>query len=150
MRGYGRNVDPCFVLGMLSTDMKQAIKAYMEKISEIREGFLEEIEQVANFELPLIVISTHEKTESETCHQSGPQTFEELAKQVAVEMNVSLEDLLGRCRIRSVVDARNLLIYRAVEARICTKAELAVKLQVDPARITRGYQQVDSIKKSIK
>lgn len=150
IRGYGQYVNSHFVLGMLSMDIKQAIKMYIEKISETHTVLLAENELVANGEFSEINISELQKTESEgTEHYSPCEALENLAKQVAEEMNVSLENLLGRCRIRRVVEARNLLIYRAVEARICTKAELAIKLRVDPARITRGYQQVDCIKKSI-
>jgi len=57
-------------------------------------------------------------------------------------MQVPLEQLLGKCRIRKVVEARNILIYRVVESEVCTRAELAQKLGLDPAAITRGYQRI--------
>jgi len=39
------------------------------------------------------------------------QTFEEFTNYVAEEMQVPLEQLLGKCRIRKVVEARSILIY---------------------------------------
>ena len=150
MRGYGQKVDPRFVLGMISKDLKHAITVYTEKVSDLQAEFLEDSALNVNCDFPIINTSINEEKESDMIdYHVVRMTFEELARQIAEEMNVPLEELLGRCRIRRVVEARNLLIFQAVKACICTKTDLAVKLQVDPARITRGYQQVEN-KKSIK
>jgi len=57
---------------------------------------------------------------------------------------------LGKCRVRKVVEARSILIYRIVEAELYIKAELAKKLNVDPTIITRGYERGKEMQCNIK
>jgi len=55
---------------------------------------------------------------------------------------VNQEQLVGKCRIRQVVAARKRLIYEAIERNLMTRAQLAKVLQIDPANITRIWQQL--------
>lgn len=145
MTGQGKVANPAFILHILSDDANRSIQRYAEMVSQ-EQPCPEEVKTIprsvseitkSNFiEYPQLAIDG-DKTDA-----GEKPTFEELASKISKEKQVTLEQLLGKCRIRKVVEARKLLIYQVVEAGVLTRAELAKRLSLDPAVITRGYQQV--------
>ncbi|HWR43045.1 hypothetical protein [Sporomusa sp.] len=129
---------------MLSDDIHQAIQRYAEMVLQEPKDSADIMKLWAHESIEPIIVDepTHIVCVNETDLLAEKQTLEEIANYTAEEMQVPLGQLLGDCRIRKVVEARNILIYRAVESQVCTKAELAKKLGIDPAAITRGYQRV--------
>ncbi len=47
----------------------------------------------------------------------------QITESIAVEKGVSIEQLLGKCRVRKVVEARSVPIYRIVEPELYIKAD---------------------------
>ncbi|WP_094603811.1 hypothetical protein SPSIL_042210 [Sporomusa silvacetica DSM 10669] len=139
MAGHGRTANPTFILHMFSGDIRQAIQLYAEMIPQEQTDPSDIMKKLSGYESSEPTPIEYVKT---TDISGEKQTFEEFTYYVAEEMQVPLEQLLGKCRIRKVVEARNILIYRVVESEVCTRAELAKKLGLDPAAITRGYQRV--------
>ena len=57
----------------------------------------------------------------------------------------------GNNRENIFLDPRNKLIYGAINQEVLSRRELAKRLQIDPARITRGFQKVEeAIKNKLK
>jgi putative transposase len=69
-------------------------------------------------------------------------TWEQLVEMITMEKQVNQEQLLGKCRIRQVVAARKRLIYEVIERNLMTRTQLAKVLQIDPANITRVWQEL--------
>lgn len=72
----------------------------------------------------------------------GYLTWEQLVAKISEEEKVDQEQLVGKCRIRQVVAARKRLVYEAIERELVTRTELAKVLQIDPANITRIWQEL--------
>ncbi|SMD00614.1 transposase [Sporomusa malonica] len=69
-------------------------------------------------------------------------TWEQLVAKISEEEKVNQEQLVGKCRIRQVVAARKRLVYEAIERALLTRTQLAKVLQIDPANITRMWQEL--------
>lgn len=132
-------VDTNYILSIFHQDRSQALNLYRERmgapvqlepanIREENEAFLADsrTEQVADM------------PEKPPCQF----TLSQLADMIAAEYAVAVPDMMGHCRLHQVVQARNQLIFAAVKNGLASKIELARMLQLDPARITRAYQEV--------
>ena len=144
MAGHGRIVNPTFILHMFSDNIYQAIQLYSKMVLHEQTDPADTVGNLSGHESsdPALaeeptIIACFSKNEV----LGEKKNFEECANSIAEETKVPLEQLLGKCRIRKVVEARNMLIYRVVVSEVCTRAELAKKLGLDPATITRGYQR---------
>lgn len=138
MSGHDSLVDTNLILSYLGTDLSKAIEQYAEMVhQEIPESLLApvHVDEIAIVQkITKDKISMDNKPEKTT-------TWEDITMRISREENIPQEQLLGNCRMRKVVSARNRLIYEMIQANIMTRTELAGKLQIDPACITRGYQQ---------
>jgi putative transposase len=142
MLGRGKYVNPFFVLRMFNEDIEQAIQGYASLVRQEQKGPMNRIKAVENKPLKTELLEEAEKSSAkEDVCVTRRLSFDEIAKEIGEETEIPLGQLLGCCRIRKVVNARNLLIYRVLESNLCTRTELAAKLGVDPAIITRGYQR---------
>jgi len=138
MRGHDSLVDTNLILGYLATDLAKAIEEYAEMAhTEIPASLLAPV-QVNEM---AILQKVEQDKISRDIKPGETTTWEELAMRISQEENIPLEQLLGNCRVRKVVSARNRLIYETIYANIMTRTELASRLNIDPARITRGYWQ---------
>lgn len=142
LTGQGIIVNPLFVLEMFDKDVTRAVRRYADLVCQDQM----EPSPAANPPQPVTTKCAASKqvttiTGGETAATYGT-SFADVARQVAGEMQVPLEKLMGNCRLRKVVRARHVLIYRAIAAQLCTRSELARQLGVDPAIITRVYQRM--------
>jgi putative transposase len=130
-------VDAASIFKYLSDDLHKAIVKYAEMVKQEQDALLWVLEKTNGTE------PQREKESSNSIKNETPipLTWEELVEKISNEGNIFQEQLIGNCRIRIVV-ARNKLIFETVNANIMTRAELACKLSVDPARITKGYQKM--------
>jgi putative transposase len=138
MRGHHWLVDVDNILKYLSDDLQKAIVKYAEMVNQEQDASLLVLDKTDRTE-PQREKESSNSIKNET---TKPLTWEELVEKISKEGNICQEQLIGNCRIRKVVSARNKLIFETVNANIMTRAELASKLSVDPARITKGYQQM--------
>jgi REP element-mobilizing transposase RayT len=147
MRGWGRLVNPRFALRLFDEDIDKAIIQYKESMACVQES-------------PLLSVQTEDKNCMESLEESAAGktqkefhkavlnkklSLEDLVKEIAEETGVPRESLMDRCRARHVVAARNLLVCRAVKYGVSTRTELAKRLNLDPARITRICQETGLI-----
>lgn len=139
--------NPVLILQMINADMAKAVKQYRDLIYQEQRYDL--TSQVNRIEQKGIVEIPHKKNEQQL-FTKGELTFEQIAESIAVDKGVTIEQLVGKCRVRKVVEARTLLIYQIVELNLYTKAELAKKLNVDPAIVTRGYERGKVIQCNLK
>lgn len=143
LAGQGRCVNPLVILSMFSEEIKQAIQCYTNLVLQEQK---DPVEVIKSFEIESLEFDSIDNANKQSLNERvftvEQPSFNKIANCIAEEMQIPLEQLLGRCRIRKVVEARNLLIYRVLEANLFTRAELAAKLGLDPAIITRGYQQI--------
>lgn len=144
---HGNFTNPIFVLQMFNNDMAKAVKQYRDLIyQEQKETLISQvnrIEQQGNVDSPL-------KKNEQQLFTKGELMFEQISESIALDKGVSIEQLLGKCRVRKVAEARNVLIYQIVESKLYTKAELAKKLNIDPAVVTRGYERGKVIQCNLK
>ena len=144
VKGWGSLVKPQLVLKLLNEDIEKAIQLYKETFAKVQEYPIPSAQPIEkNFSLEDNKTGETENKFDQALLTTTKMSFEDLVTQILNETDVSRELLLGPCRIRSVVAARNQLIYRAVKFEICTRAELARWLQLDPTRITRVCQETD-------
>lgn len=134
-RTYGLvNVE--FILNILNSDSEKATDQYLNLVGtvidkpEYKSGSEEEKEEQKTF-----LRTDMEKRQMEL-------TWEQLIEKIVVEEKVNQEQLVGKCRIRQVVAARKRLIYEAIKRNLMTRTQLAQILQIDPANITRIWQEL--------
>lgn len=125
-----------YILGILNEDRQTAVKNYFTFIEKMQEA-------------PDIVASVLNDTESmrenELTDTYGCNSWEGLLDKVARETGIDKNKIIGKCRVRNVVAARNRFIYDVIKCDIMSQADLARKLQIDPARISKGYQQAEQL-----
>lgn len=149
----GISANPIFVLQMFNDDMAKAVRQYGDLVYQEQKEIL--ISQVIGVEAGKqhnIADNSPSpaKQDEPLTFTKGELTFEQIAESIAVDKGVTIEQLLGKCRVRKVVEARTVLIYQIVELNLYTKAELAKKLNVDPAIVTRGYERGKVIQCNLK
>lgn len=134
-------VDIKFFLDMLHTDHNNAVRKYLEILKQ------DQVLQVAaKVSLPNEKSAGSDREDNKLTKVKRLRlTWEEITTKIINEFNVSEEKLLGPCRARNVVAARNMLIYEAITQEVLSRRELAERLQIDPARITRGYQKAEDL-----
>ena len=144
VKGWGSLVNPQLVLKLLNEDIEKAIQLYKEIFAKVQKYPIPSAQPTEkNVSLEENKTGETENKFDQALLTTTKMGFEDLVTQILNETDVSRELLLGPCRIRSVVAARNQLIYRAVKFGICTRAELARWLQLDPTRITRVCQETE-------
>ncbi|AEG59687.1 transposase [Desulforamulus ruminis] len=138
-------VDIDFILNMLHPNRREAYRKYFDLCREIQVP-----QAPPEVSLPDEVHIGREEDQRQSSTMNK-LTWQEIVKKIIIENNIEKEKLLGRCRERKIVAARNMLIYEAINQEVLSRRELAKILQVDPARITRGFQKVEeSIKNKSK
>jgi len=152
LRGNNDLVDTEFILSIFHPRRSQALKLYKQRLNEPvvleepstswREADLSRQETAKSRKEAAATL----KNTDAPVPPAVPDkiAFEQLAQQIAAEFNVGLQELLGRSRARTVVHARNRLIFEAVNRGIASKSQLARMLNLDPARITRAYDAVSA------
>lgn len=68
-------------------------------------------------------------------------TWEHMVELIANECGVDKDKLLQPCRTRNVVAARKRLICEAINRNLCSRNELAERLNLDISRITQVYRR---------
>jgi REP element-mobilizing transposase RayT/Trp operon repressor len=128
------NID--FILNIIHSNRSYAHRQYLEMFKEIQAPHVP-----SEVSLPdeVYVGRGDGKKEFNTINRL---TWDEIVAKVMNDCNVEKEKLLGRCRERKIVTARNMLIYEAISQGVLSRSELAKRLQIDPARITRGFQKM--------
>jgi len=134
-------VNSSFGLSLLNKDKFQAIRIYLSLVG----GDLLTIEHDTNINASpsdenagvMLLPSASEGYGGEKV-----TTIEAMAEQLAVHYGIEAAQIFAPCRIRQVTAARNQLIVDAVSNGIASKIELARRLGIDPARITRVYQAI--------
>ncbi len=150
IKGWGSLVNPQLVLKLLNEDTEKAIQLYKETFAKVQEYPIPSAQLIEKNSSTEKSFSLEENKSGENENKfdqallTTKMSLEDLVTQILNETDVSRGLLLGSCRIRSVAAARNQLIYRAVKFGVCTRTELSRFLQLDPARITRIYQETDS------
>jgi len=140
----GNSANPIFVLQMFNDDMAKAVKQYGDFVYQEQKEIL--TSQVIGVEAGRQHIIADNaplpaKEDEQQTFTKKERTFEQIADRIAVDRGISIEQLLGKCRVRKVAEARNDLIYRIIESKMYSRAELAKKLDVDAAIVTRGYER---------
>ncbi|WP_371372543.1 transposase [Sporomusa aerivorans] len=125
-----------FILDTLSSNPDKAMEQYLKLVGIVIENteYKNESEQGEEERKPLL------KTEVKKIRTV--LTWDQLVAKITVEEKVNQEQLIGKCRIRQVVAARKRLIYEAIERELMTRTQLAKVLQIDPANITRMWQEI--------
>jgi putative transposase len=133
--GMNSLVNAEFILKILSEDRNKAISQYSKLIGEevTRLDYTSKNQEEKN----IPKVPPNEKVEKQP-----KLAWEQLVNKIAVEEAVNQEQLLGKCRVRQVVAARKRLIYEAVKLNLMTRTQLAKTLQLDPANITRIWQEL--------
>lgn len=133
--GNSSLVDIDFILNMLHSERSHANKQYMEM-----HGKNEAPPVSPQVSLPDEVSG---RGNDDKKFNKYMLTWDEMVARIVRDFDVEKEKLLGPCRERKIVSARNMLIYEAISQRVLSRSELAKRLQIDPARITRGFQKVE-------
>ena len=125
-----------FILNILSTNTEKARAQYLILVGTAVDKLEYSVENEQGKETQKTLLQA-EMEQSRT-----KLTWEQLVEKITVEEEISQEKLVGKCRIRKVVAARKRLIYEMLERDLMTRAQLAKVLQIDPANITRIYQEL--------
>lgn len=149
----GNSANPIFVLQMFNDDMAKAVKQYGDLVYQEQKEI--RINQVIGVEAGRQHIIADNsplpaKQDEQQPFTRKERTFEQIADRIAVDRGISIDQLLGKCRVRKVAEARNDLIYRIIESKMYSRAELAKKLDVDAAIVTRGYERGKVIQCNLK
>jgi len=125
-----------FILNSMSFDPDKAKKQYLKLVGTVvdKSEYKNESVEVKEDQKTLLKAEM-EKTRAEL-------TWEQLVEMITIEEQVNQEQLLGKCRIRPVVAARKRLVYEVIERKLMTRIQLAKVLQIDPANITRIWQEL--------
>ncbi|MCL6558195.1 MAG: transposase [Firmicutes bacterium] len=132
------NID--FILDMLHSDRSHAVRQYLNMFEERRAS---PAPSEVNLPGEAFVRRGNDNKESDKKNQL---TWDEIVEKIVHDFNVKKEKLLGPCRERKIVAARNMLIYEAVIHEVLSRKELANRLKIDPARITRGFQKAEELR----
>lgn len=127
-----------FILNTLNTNTEQAREQYLILVGAAVDKLEYSIENEQGKENQKALL------QPEIEQSRAKLTWEQLVEKITVEEEISQEKLIGKCRIRKVVAARKRLIYEAIERNLMTRTQLAKVLQIDPANITRIYQELTS------
>lgn len=125
-----------FILNILNSDLDKATDQYLKIVGTV----VDKLEYKSGKE--------EQQEEQKTFPKAGMEkirtelTWEQLVEKIVVEEEVNQEQLVGKCRIRQVVAARKRLIYEAIKRNLMTRTQLAKILQIDPANITRIWQEL--------
>lgn len=128
-----------FILEMLHSDRGLAIAQYLEMI-----GLNQMPPLLSKVSLP-DESSVGGGNGDVNCGVLNRLTLDEIVEKIVSDYGVEKEKLLGPCRERKIVSARNRLIYEAIIHGILKRSELAKRLQIDPARVTRSFRQVEEL-----
>ena len=125
-----------FILDTLSSNPNKATEQYLKVVGKAADKpeYKSESEQGKEDQKSLL--------KAEMKKRRTELTWEQLVEKITVEEQVNQEQLVGKCRIRQVVAARKRLIYEAIERNLMTRTQLAKVLQIDPANITRIWQEL--------
>lgn len=149
----GNSANPIFVLQMFNDNMAKAVKQYGDlAYQEQKESLISQFIGVEAGERHIIADKSPlpAKQEQPLTFTEKERTFEQIADSIAADRGISIEQFLGKCRVRKVAEARNELIYRIIESKMYSRAELAKKLDVDAAIVTRGYERGKVIQCNLK
>ena len=125
-----------FILNTLSTNTEKAREQYLILLGAAVDKLEYSVENEPRKETQKTLLQA-EMEQSRT-----KLTWEQLVEKITVEEEISQEKLVGKCRIRKVVAARKRLIYEALKRDLMTRTQLAKELQIDPANITRIFQEL--------
>ncbi|WP_202817059.1 hypothetical protein [Pelosinus fermentans] len=125
-----------FILNILSSNHDEAMEQYLNLVEIVvdKPKYKDESVEV-NEDQKTLIKAEIKRTRIEL-------TWEQLVEMITIEKQVNQEQLLGKCRIRQVVAARKRLIYEVIERNLMTRTQLAKVLQIDPANITRIWQEL--------
>jgi len=125
-----------FILNTLSSNHDKAMEQYLNLVETVVDKLEYKDESVeVNEDQKTLIKAEIKRTRMEL-------TWEQLVEMITIEKQVNQEQLLGKCRIRQVVAARKRLIYEVIERNLMTRTQLAKVLQIDPANITRIWQEL--------
>ncbi|EGO62690.1 hypothetical protein, partial [Acetonema longum] len=130
------NID--FILDMFHSDRREALVQYLELMNSPQA--MPELVEIGSSEEAQP--RKKDTTEDPQCGVTAT-SWEAIIDAVIAEACVDRGKLLGSCRERKVVAARNRLIQEAVRREVMTRSELAKRLGVDVSRITRVLQQAE-------
>lgn len=130
-------VDIDFILNTMSPDPDRATHQYLDLVGAMinKPAYKSENEHT----------KASKKTNIKEDLENGQKglSWDGLVDKIIAEEAVDRELLLGKCRVRQVVATRKRLIYEALKGDIMTRMELANVLQLDPANITRTWQELE-------
>lgn len=139
VNGNCQMVDVSFILDMLHSDRNIAIGKYLELVGVNQAP--PKLSKVSISDVSLV----GGRNGGMTIKRLNRLTWDEIVEKTVCEFDVEKEKLLGPCRERRIVSARSRLIYEAIIYRVLKRNELAKRLQIDPARVTRSFQQVEEL-----
>lgn len=131
-------VDIDFILNILHLNRSYAFRQYLDMFREIQAP------QVP----PEVSLPDEANVGGGDYNKNSTKnrlTWDEIVVKVSTDFDVEKEKLLGRCRERKIVSARNVFIYEAISQGVLSRSELAKRLQIDPARITRVFQKMEEL-----
>ncbi|MEW6064711.1 MAG: transposase [Bacillota bacterium] len=137
--GNSSLVDIDFILNILHSNRSYAYRQYLDMFRDIHAP---QVPPEVSLPDEAYVGRGDDKKEFNTINRL---TWDEIVAKIMTDFDVEKEKLLGRCRERKIVTARNMLIYEAISQGVLSRSDLAKRLQIDPARITRGFQKMKEL-----
>jgi len=138
-RGEDGFVKLDFILDMLHQDRERAIMIYHQLMGELLARTDLEL---GDKEAATVSVMPSLPTIDYFVNEQHKLTIADLAEKLSTEYCIEEKEMLGKCRVRQVVKARNQFIFEAVNHGLASKIELARLLELDPSRITHVYQEM--------